>query len=125
MPRLNNVVVFVGRDCHRLEAVLRHGLKAYKQDGVTVPNDVLALVDDVSDAASEFRTTAAVGISTAVKSDRIVTMETVDIEQTAELLGCKARNVRRLITEGHLPAQKSGGRYLLNRIDVEDYRANR
>jgi len=120
-----NGVYLAGRDCHRLDAVLRHGLRQYKRDGINVPTDVLAVADDVSQVASEFRTTAGVGISAAVKTGRFVTMETVDIEQTAELLGCKARNVRRLITEGHLPAMKSGGRYLVNRIDVEDYRANR
>ena len=124
MARVNGVYLG-GRDCHRLDAVLRHGLRQYKRDGINVPNDVLAVVDDVSQVAQDFRTTAAVGISAAVETGRFVTMETVNIEQTAELIGCKARNVRRLISEGHLPAQKSGGRYLLNRIDVEDYRATR
>ena len=116
-------VYLSGRDCHRLEAVLRHGLRQYKRDGVTVPNDLLVLVEEVSDVANEFRTTAN-GSSAAVKSGRFAMMETVDIEQTAAILGCKARNVRRLIAVGHLPAQKTGGRYLVNRIDVEDY-ANR
>lgn len=117
-------VYICGRDAHRIEAVLRHGLRAYRRDGITVPADVLVVVEEVSDVATEYRT-AANGSSPAVKTGRFGSMEIMDVEAAAEAIGCRPRNVRRLITAGELPAQKSGGRWLVNRIDVEDLRTSR
>lgn len=123
MARLNGVYL-AGRDAHRLEAVLRAGLRAYQRDGVTVPADVVAVVEEVADVAGEYRT-AASGISAASAKGRFVIMATMDVEAAASAIGCKPRNVRRLIAAGELPAQKSAGRWMVSTIDVEDLKASR
>jgi excisionase family DNA binding protein len=44
--------------------------------------------------------------------------------EASHLLGITDRAVRKAITEGRLPAERSGGRWLINSEDVARYRAS-
>ena len=56
----------------------------------------------------------------SVGSGLAANVEDMDIREAAKALGCGHRNVRDLVTRGALSARKSGGRWLIDPLDLQD-----
>ena len=51
-------------------------------------------------------------------------MERITPEEAAKVLGCTSQSLRNYIKQGLLPAIRIGGRYRLNKSDVENLLLN-
>ena len=56
----------------------------------------------------------------SVGSGLAANVEDMDIREAAKALGCGHRNVRDLVTRGQLAGRKSGGRWLIDPLDLQE-----
>ena len=110
--------------------LLRLGLRLLasnmaSRDGA-VPANVLVLrglLDRVvagAAVADRLPTAEVLGSVGSLAGGPAVTLEDMEIREAARALGCGQRNVRDLVARGALPARKSGGRWLIDPLDLQE-----
>ena len=96
-----------------------------RRDGA-VPANVLVLqgrLDRVvagAAVAGRLPSPEALGSVGSVGSGLAANVEDMDIREAAKALGCGHRNVRDLVTRGQLAGRKSGGRWLIDPLDLQE-----
>lgn len=126
---LGPAVVVTPALAHRLEAMLAREESRAVVNGYTFTPEVVEFIRDVRRIAEVHRQVSTpadgnVSADTDV-SDRPVTLGTMSPSDAAEMLGLTAHAVRDLVRRGVLPAEKSGGRVVLDPTDVQQALAQR
>lgn len=90
----------------------------FERQGASLKKDTLRLAKDIISAAGKTE-------NTAPSIDKDVEYEQITVAEAAKILDCGDRNVTHLINHNKLTGQKRGGRWLLNREEVESLKAHR
>jgi excisionase family DNA binding protein len=86
--------------------------------------EIDAVLVALATAAAAWRATAT-GTPDAARPEAESPCQQMSTGQAADLLGVTPRAVRQAVHEGRLTAERVGSRWLLDREDVEHYRAKR
>jgi excisionase family DNA binding protein len=115
------LVVIVAADiCWAL--LSRAGLDRYRRDHRGENARVDATLVAMTECAIRWRELADKGQNCAPNADNVPSFGRMTTGMAAARLGLSARTVRRAISAGHLPAERVGRYYLIDRGDVDQYR---
>lgn len=125
-----------GRDACVLDAVLRRAVADVGRRNGTVPGQLVRLADQVTRAASEFRTTMLVEPDSGTEDDAsgsmsalspVSDLDRLTAQQAARLTGTSRELICRLAAKGVLQGTKSGerGGWLLEPSSVAVWMAGR
>jgi excisionase family DNA binding protein len=84
-----------------------------------------AVLTALREAAMAWRGSVSAGTNRAPIAEPVAQLPWVDSQTAAAALGISDRGIRKAIAEGRLQATRVGGRWRINREDVEHYRAAR
>lgn len=118
------VVIVPGDVAYRL--LVKAGLDTYRRGhrGEHWRTDQVLI--ELSTVAHRWRDLADQGQSRAPNADTMPPLqERLTTKQVADLTGVSSRTVRRAIAAGHLPAQRLGRLYVIDRRDVGHYHTTR
>ena len=113
-------------DLKLIQLSMRHLVTAIGRSNAAVPANLLVLqgrLDRVvagAAVAGRLPSPEVLGSVGSVGSGLAVNVEHMDIREAAKALGCGHRNVRDLVTRGQLAGRKSGGRWLIDPLHLQD-----
>jgi excisionase family DNA binding protein len=80
---------------------------------------------EMTEAAIRWQELATYGQHRAPDADTVPPLQRLTTRQVADLTGLSARTIRRAISDGRIAAERVGYAYLIDRDDVNQYRAAR
>jgi excisionase family DNA binding protein len=106
--------------------LVKAGLDGYRRAHRGENPRVDRVLIELTEAAIRWRELSARGQNRAPNADIVPSLqERLTTKQVADLTGVSSRTVRRAIAAGHLPAQRLGRLYVIDRRDVGHYHTTR
>ncbi len=104
-----------------VEMALRAALVSQRRNGLPSPPAAVALYRALHTATSRLQASASgsAELPPLTVAGTLTVMDTIPTSVAARLLGCSARNVRDLCSRGVLTGTRAGGRWHVDRVEVQ------